>query len=143
VQTEPNDFSIAVSDEPSQEDVDAVVRGLLSYNTARAGAEAPRPLGVVVHQRGRLIGGATGVTHWRWLYISHVWVSEDARRQGVGARIVGAAEDAARRRGCRAAWLCTFSFQAPGFYRAMGYEEFGALEGFPPGEKLHFFCKSL
>jgi len=25
----------------------------------------------------------------------------------------------------------------------MGYEEFGALEGFPPGEKLHFFCKSL
>jgi hypothetical protein len=35
------------------------------------------------------------------------------------------------------------SFQAPGFYRACGYEEFGSIEGYPEGVTRHWFTKTL
>ncbi len=36
-------------------------------------------------------------------------------------------------RGCRTFYLEKFSFQAPGLYRSLGYEEKLALQGFGPG----------
>jgi hypothetical protein len=37
------------------------------------------------------------------------------------------AEQEAKARGCRGAWLDTYSFQARGFYERLGYAVFGAL----------------
>ena len=34
------------------------------------------------------------------------------------------------RRGCIGVWLVSASFQAPDFYKRLGYDEFGALETF-------------
>ena len=45
-------------------------------------------------------------------------------------------------RGCHSAWVETFSFQAPGFYRKLGYEPFGELD-YPPGHKRIFLHKRL
>ena len=53
------------------------------------------------------------------------------------------AEDEARRRGCRGIWLDSFTFQAPGFYQRLGYEIFGALDDYPPGDKRCFLRKRL
>ncbi len=46
-------------------------------------------------------------------------------------------------RGCRGAWLDTFSFQAPGFYESIGYQRLGDLPDFPPGSRRHFLWKPL
>ncbi len=45
-------------------------------------------------------------------------------------------------RGCHSAWVDTFSFQAPGFYRELGYEAFGELD-YPPEHKRFFLKKRL
>ena len=37
----------------------------------------------------------------------------------------------------------TMSFQAPGVYRACGYEEFGSIDGYPEGVTRHWFTKAL
>ena len=37
----------------------------------------------------------------------------------------------------------TMSFQAPGFYRSCGYEQFGAIDGYPGGVTRHWFTKAL
>jgi len=42
-------------------------------------------------------------------------------------------EHAAKERGCTAAYLTTFSFQARPFYESLGYEVFGILDDYPPG----------
>lgn len=42
-----------------------------------------------------------------------------------------AAETEARRRGCRQMIVSALSFQAPGFYRSLGYVETGRTEGHP------------
>jgi len=53
------------------------------------------------------------------------------------------AEDEARHRGAKNAYLDTFSFQAPDFYKKHGYRVFGELQDFPPGHQRHFLTKRL
>ena len=53
------------------------------------------------------------------------------------------AEHEAVKRGCTHAYTCTFSWQAPEFYRRLGYEVFGVLEDYPPGSSLTYATKRL
>jgi len=78
-----------------------------------------------------------------WLFVHWLWVAETYRRQGVGSRLLMSAEDAARAKGCQGAYLDTFTFQAPKFYKRHGYREFGRLENFPPGHSRIWFAKRL
>ena len=87
---------------------------------------------------GRDTGGAVQagirfVLAFDWLFVQWLWVAEPYRSQGIGSRLLVGAEAAAREKGCRAAYLDTFSFQAPKFYDRHGYREFGRLNHFPPG----------
>ena len=52
-------------------------------------------------------------------------------------------EQEARRFGAVRSYVDTMSFQAPGFYRACGYEAFGAIDGYPGGVTRHWFTKAL
>lgn len=88
-------------------------------------------------------GGLLGQLWGGWLHVAHLWVSEPLRRQGWGRTLLARAERHAHDRGCRDVYLSSFSFQAPGFYRKQGYQEFGTLHDFPPGHTHHFFRKRL
>jgi ribosomal protein S18 acetylase RimI-like enzyme len=72
-----------------------------------------------------------------------LYVPDLLRGQGFGSRLLRQAEEEASRRGCTGAWLDTFSFQAPDFYRRRGYTVFGAIEDYPPGHRRYFLRKSL
>jgi len=52
-------------------------------------------------------------------------------------------EHAAKERGCTAAHLDTFSFQARPFYESLGYEVFGTLDDYPQGHQRFFMKKTL
>jgi GNAT superfamily N-acetyltransferase len=70
-------------------------------------------------------------------------LAQGQRRKGFGAKLIKAIEDEARRFGATHAYVDTMSFQAPGFYRACGYKEFGSIEGYPGGVTRHWFTKTL
>jgi ribosomal protein S18 acetylase RimI-like enzyme len=138
-------FALAVDEEPTPADVAAIVARLRAFNEERTG----RPLRMrkfAVYVRdggGAIVGGCIAVTYWDWLYIDYLWLDEGLRNRGWGGRMLERAERIAARRGCRGAWLDTFSFQAPGFYRRMGYRELGVMKDHPRGESRHFFWKPL
>jgi GNAT superfamily N-acetyltransferase len=90
-----------------------------------------------------IVGGLYGATMWSWLMIDGLWVAEALRGQGLGRRLLLAAEDLAVRRGCRGSWLGTFDFQARAFYERHGYAVFAELPGFPPGHTHLHLWKSL
>ena len=56
---------------------------------------------------------------------------------------MAAAEEEAKRRGCKYAFVDTFSFQAPEFYRKLGYEEVFVLRDYPYTEARYYYTKTL
>lgn len=60
-----------------------------------------------------------------------VWVREGDRGAGWGTRLLEAAEDVARERGCGPAFVSSFSFQAPAFYARHGYRECARVDDYP------------
>lgn len=51
--------------------------------------------------------------------------------------------DIRAQRGCKYAFVDTFSFQAPAFYEKHGYREVFTLEDYPYTEKRHYYTKDL
>ena len=91
----------------------------------------------------QVAGGVIAITYWNWLYIDLMWIKEDLRGLGYGSRLLALAEAEARTRGAQHAYLDTFSFQAPEFYKKQGYQVFGELRDFPLGHQRYFLKKEL
>jgi len=121
----------------------AIIKGLVAYNTAAVGKFAFRRLSVTLRHRGAIVGGLSADTYLNWMFIALFWVDEKFRGQGFGSEIMRAAEKEARKRGVTNAYVDTFSFQAPGFYKKLGYREFGRLEKFPAGHHRSWLTKAL
>jgi ribosomal protein S18 acetylase RimI-like enzyme len=71
------------------------------------------------------------------------WVEESRRRQGLGTKLLQAAEEEARRRGCTQIMLMTFSFQAPAFYERHGFEVVATIDNHPRGHRNFLMRKRL
>ncbi|MFC8197208.1 GNAT family N-acetyltransferase [Streptomyces sp. NPDC057298] len=92
----------------------------------------------------RVAGGLVGHTWATWLHVAYLWVDERHRGSGLGARLLSRAEDLAHSsRGCRAARLETWDFQAPDFYRKQGYEVVCVVPDYPPGITEYTLTKRL
>ncbi len=137
-------YRIAVDDNPRREDNLAVERGLDSYNLPLAGPYNYRALSVFLRdEAGSIVAGLVGGTHWEWLHVELLWVSETLRGQDWGTRLLRAAEEAAVARGCHGVHLDTMSFQALPFYLKQGYSLFGTLDDYPTGHKRYYLQKKL
>jgi GNAT superfamily N-acetyltransferase len=136
-----DDYYIAYVDEPAWE---VIGKGLREYNAQRAGPELGKAVSFVLYAPDKSIaGGVIGETHWEWLYINLMWIKEELRGCGYGHQLLEAIEQEGRQRGARHAYLDTFTFQAPEFYKKHGYEVFGVLRDFPPGQERIYLTKKL
>ncbi|MEM7115607.1 MAG: GNAT family N-acetyltransferase [Chloroflexota bacterium] len=125
-------------------DMEQIVGGLNEANGGKVPAYDKRPLNILSHdENGNLVGGLVGSTHWGWLYTKLLWVDPSQRGTGLGRQLMAAAEAEAQKRGCHAAYVNTFSFQAPEFYRKCGYEVWGELADYPVGETRIYLWKKL
>jgi GNAT superfamily N-acetyltransferase len=138
------DFRIEIDPSPKPQDVTAVRDGLRRFNHPHLGEAATAAMGIFLRDpAGAVVGGLVGEMRLGWLHISMLWVSEGLRGQGFGTRLLAAAEEEARKNGCRHAYLDTLSFQARPFYERRGWQMFGALEDFPAGHTRYFMQKAL
>ncbi|GGC33845.1 hypothetical protein GCM10011504_10140 [Siccirubricoccus deserti] len=64
-----------------------------------------------------MAGGLFAETYAGWLFLHPHWLDARLRRGGLGRSVIALAEAAAMQHGCHSAYVDTFSFQAPGFYR--------------------------
>jgi ribosomal protein S18 acetylase RimI-like enzyme len=113
-----------------------------AFNKRACGSDY-RPLAITLREGDEIVGGLIGETYWGWLYIDSLWIAEKFRRKNWGTTLMEKAESEARRRGIRNAFVNSFSFQAPGFYKKLGYTEFGRLNDFPQGHSRHWMMKTL
>ena len=139
----PSGLRLDIDDQPTDADVEVLPNGLEAFNESRwPGHQQWRPIAVFARDGATILAGLAGETYGGWLFIRYLWVGDALRRKGVGRELIGAAERRAVERGCHSAYVDTFNFQAPGFYKKLGYEPFGELD-YPPDFKRIFLQKGL
>jgi len=90
-----------------------------------------------------LIGNLSGRVFWNWLYVDLLWVHAEYQKQGIGTELMRRAEESARAQNLVGIYCWTQSWQAPEFYKKLGYEEFTRFENFPPGHQRFGLRKYL
>jgi GNAT superfamily N-acetyltransferase len=124
-------FAVGDADADLAERLD---KEISEFNAAVTGHHDGRMLSVAVRGDGGDL--RAGLYGWTWGgcgYIELLWVRDDQRGHGLGARLLATAEAEIRRRGCDRVALSTHSFQAPDFYARFGYTECGRTPGYPRG----------
>ncbi|AUG08945.1 GNAT family N-acetyltransferase [Pseudomonas sp. S09G 359] len=138
-------MEMEVSFNVSEHELEAIRKPLRAYNLSHTGAMGFETVGILLRDpiTQEVVGGLYGKIYYGWMFIELLSIPDALRTQGTGTRLMNAAEALARQKGCTGIWLDTFSFQAPGFYRKLGFSEFGHIADYPPGHQRHFFQKRL
>jgi GNAT superfamily N-acetyltransferase len=137
-------YQIVYVDKPEESAWGIIGRGVGNYNEQQAGDSQFQRLCFVLRTPDEeIVGGVLGEIYWGWFYLDLLWVKDELRGHGYGHQLLTRAEDEARQRGAKNAYLDTFSFQAPEFYKQHGYQVFGELQDFPVGQQRYFLKKQL
>lgn len=138
-------YTITREDKPEKDDIKVLQNGLSEFGTETVGATWSRDIAFYLRDAaGEIIGGVYGnFGSFGWVYVDTLWISPDARGKGLGRSLMERIESEGFANGCTAAFLNTFSFQAPEFYKKLGYETFGELNNFPGEHKKIFLRKIL
>jgi len=120
-----------------------IMSGLLAFNARAVGKADYKALAITLRQGSEIVGGLIGWTWMGWCHVDLLWIEDKYRGRGRGTKLMHKAESEARRRGASRMFLDSFSFQAPGFYKKLGYREYGRLDDFPKGHTRHFLQKAL
>jgi ribosomal protein S18 acetylase RimI-like enzyme len=126
------------------QDVQFLDDRLYEYNAARTGITDGRLLVIILRDAGNtIIAGLYGWTWGRTCEVKTLWIHERWRKQGLGTRLMTAAENEARARGAVQMVLNTHSFQAPAFYHRLGFETIATIDDYPEGHQQIYLRKRL
>lgn len=92
---------------------------------------------------GQIIAGIVAFSTYDTVEVEYLFVQEDQRGKGIGSSLLHQVEEYARTDGKKRVLLNTYSFQAPGFYRKMGYRLLFAIEPCLGDHGQYFFEKEL
>jgi GNAT superfamily N-acetyltransferase len=135
---------IEISDATSPVDEAALRDALFEFNYQATGYRDGRSLSCFLRRDNTtLIAGIDGFTWGGYARIDYLWVAAPYRGNGLGSRLLAAAEEEASARGCTTVVLDTHSFQAPEFYRRRHYVEVGLTQDTPRGHTQVLFQKAL
>jgi ribosomal protein S18 acetylase RimI-like enzyme len=115
------------------------------FNARESAENASRPIEIVtMDSTGRVAGGLIGQSQFKWMKVDFLVVREDLRRMGVGQRLMTMAETEALARGCSSVFVDTMSYQAPDFYKRLGYGQVGFIRDWDShGHDKYLFVKQL
>jgi len=92
---------------------------------------------------GKIAGVITGRAYYNEVHIGDLIVDREYRRTGVGSKLVAAVEEAYKGKGYEKIALTTFGFQAPEFYKKLGYELEFVREDKDPKLSKYFYLKKI
>ena len=92
---------------------------------------------------GEIIGTITGRAYYNEVHIGDLIIDKRFRRQNIGTQLVRAVEEEYRNKCFDKITLTTFGFQAPEFYKKLGYSLEFVREDNDPKLSKYFYCKSL
>jgi N-acetylglutamate synthase-like GNAT family acetyltransferase len=116
---------------------------LYEFNAAATGKDDGRTLGFVVEEDGEVIAACAGHTWAGIAEVKQMWVAEAHRGRDLGASLMRAAIGEAIARRCKFMFVATHSFQAPDFYKRLGFETVAVIPDKPLGHAEHILRRKL
>lgn len=96
-----------------------------------------------MEENGEIVAGIVAGRLGDCLEVDFLFVEEHCRHRGLGRQLLDHAEALAREKGVKRVLLNTYSFQAPDFYRSLGYQEAARIEPAFDSHSQFFFVKEL
>ncbi len=128
---------------PSDQDIEEIRLGLVEHNRPFLEDMQEQAVACYIHHpqhSNAKIAGVSGQVRGEWLMVQFLWVAPEFKGQGLGGKLLDAAEAHARSLGCHSVMLDTWSFQARPFYEKRGYVVQMTQNDFHNGaEKYHLF----
>ncbi|MFE4711649.1 MULTISPECIES: GNAT family N-acetyltransferase [Paenibacillus] len=138
---------IKITTDGKDTDYDQMCNNLYEYNVRATNGLLKKP-GKDINlylkdDSGNVVGGLFCETWLCGLYLDVFWIADEYRGKGYGKIMIAEAERLGKELGCIFAHTCTFTYQAPEFYKRMGYEVFAVNDEYPEGIKQFFLKKKL
>lgn len=129
----------------SEQQLQAVSEGVIKHgqNLSRERGGVANPIACMVLEDGILIGGVTGRTEFRRLFINYLWIDAACRGRKLGTELLHRLEALALARGCREALVETLDDGVADWYKRCGYRIVAHLPGYCGPWSRHTLLKTL
>ena len=109
----------------TKDELEIVHAGFDRHQLQHGNIISPRTrLGFVLIDDNRFVGCASGLRDNKWYYLSDLWLEEEYRSKGFGAKLLDLWEKRVEAEGVKNIFTWTAGFQAPRFYEKQGYSVF-------------------
>ena len=128
----------------NEEQVEDITERLDDFDESYITYKMDGEIQIGIEDNGKLVAGLDAcVTNYKVLYVSTVFVDEEYRRKGLGARLMREMEKRAAAMGVNMIRLDTYDWQGKEFYETLGYECVGSYENKEDGFSEYFYLKRL
>lgn len=101
------------------------------------------PVSFEIFNGEEFVGAIVVQLFWGQLHIKYLFVEENYRGQGIARQLMSHAFEFGRLRACHFAFVETMSFQAPDFYKKMGFTIEFSRSGYDKNTTFHYLRKNL
>ena len=134
-------FKIELTQNPSSNDLEFLTQGI---NKAVVNQGSAYPFAIFIrNEEKKILAGCNGSIIFGSIYTDQLWVDPNLRNQGIGKRLMEAVHEYGKKQKCAMATVTTMSFQAPNFYKNLGYKVDFSREGYNKGSSCIFMSKKL
>ena len=91
----------------------------------------------------KIVGGCAGDNMYGCLYVGQLWVAEQLRGKGYGAKLMHEAENLAKKSECNFMAVNTFDWEALDFYKKLGFYVEFERHGFLKDSIFYFLRKDF
>ena len=128
----------------NEEQVEDIEERLEDFDESYITYKMDGEIRIGIEDNGKLVAGLDAcITNFKILYVSTVFVDEEYRRKGLGARLMREMEKRAAAMGVNMIRLDTYDWQGKEFYETLGYEWVGHYENREDGFSEYFYLKRL
>lgn len=137
-------YKILQEENPDPNDVQVLGDGIIAYAKQKKGMTAINVFAFFIRdENDQIVGGCKGDILYGCMFVSDLWVSEGLRNKGYGSKLMDAAEQYGKGKGCLFAAVNTMDWEALGFYKKLGFYVEFERHGFEKNSIFYFLRKDF
>lgn len=111
-------------------DIQSFIDGIFCDQAHALIGNKPNHFCFTAKDSGKILGAAKGHSYGTNLYLSQLVIEESSQGKGIGTALLEKAMLLAIDRNCKKIWVDTMSYQAPDFYKRLGFTEHSRIKNY-------------